>query len=288
MTQFNFKAIGTSWRIDIYDKLDAEQENEIRSRVMERIELFDKAYSRFRSDSLVTEMSRKTGTYELPADADPMMTLYRDLYELTDGYVTPLIGNLISDAGYDAKYSLVQTKKLEVPPRWEEAMEYINPMLTIKKPVLLDFGAAGKGYLVDLVGEVFELNHVKEYGIDAGGDILHRGANPIRVGLEDPERKEEVIGVCTLKNGSICGSAGNRRVWGTFNHIIDPKSLSSPTDVIAVWVVADSALIADGLTTCLSFVSPEKLLNKYKFEYVIVHKDRSVDVSPDFPGEVFV
>jgi len=287
MTQFNFKAIGTSWRIDIHDALDDVREKELESRIMERIEAFDKAYSRFRPDSLVTEMSMKAGTYELPADAEDMMSLYHDLYVRTDGYVTPLVGGLISDAGYDAKYSLVEKGELKAPPAWDEAIEYDHPMLKVKKPVLLDFGAAGKGYLVDLVGQVLESNGISGYGIDAGGDILYHGKDPIKIGLEDPADKGRVIGVCGLKGGSICGSAGNRRAWGNFTHIMDPKKLASPTDIAAVWVVADRALVADGLTTCLFFVTPDALKEAYAFEYVVVHKDRSVDVSSGFPGELF-
>jgi thiamine biosynthesis lipoprotein len=308
MVQFNFPAIGTIWRIDIFDDLNATKEAELLARVKERINIFDKAYSRFRADSLVTEMSKKAGTYELPADADPMMSLYHDLYQKTDGLVTPLIGNLISDAGYDAKYSLRQKGELKAPPSWDEAIEYrssdlntadstlnrestlvIKPTLIVKQPVLLDFGAAGKGYLIDLVGEVIEANGILHYGINAGGDILYKNKNntSIKIGLEDPEDFKKIIGVCNLESGSICGSAGNRRKWGKFTHIINPKTLESPSDIIAVWVTAKTALLADALATCLFFVPVGKLAGEYDFEYVIVKKDRSFEKSLHFSGELF-
>jgi thiamine biosynthesis lipoprotein len=285
---FNFEAIGTKWYIDIYKELDEAEKSELFSKIKNRIDVFDKIYSRFRADSLVMRMSKESGDFTLPADAEPMLSLYRDLYVHTDGLVTPLIGNLISDAGYDAQYSLKQKKKLEMPPTWDEALEYKHPKLLIKKPVLLDFGAAGKGHLVDLVGKVLEKNGIKEYCIDAGGDILHKGKTPIRIGLEDPENKEKVIGVRILQNRSICGSAGNRRKWADFTHIINPKTLTSPTDIMAVWVVADTALLADALATCLFFVPASKLSDAYKFEYVIVYSDRSLEKSENFHGEIFV
>src|ERR1035437_1904360 len=200
---FNFEAIGTKWHIDIYQELDETEKSKLFSKIKDRIDSFDKTYSRFRADSLVTKMSKESGIYTLPTDAKAMLSLYRDLYLRTDGLVNPLVGNLISDAGYDAQYSLKQKKKLEIPPAWDDVLEYKHPTLLIKKPVLLDFGAAGKGYLVDLVGKVLEENGVKEYCIDAGGDILHRGTTPIRIGLEDPEDTTKVIGVGILVNGSI-------------------------------------------------------------------------------------
>jgi len=297
MAQFDFQAIGTTWRIDVFQKLDKAEEASLLSRVKDRIDIFDKAYSRFRDDSLVTEMSQKSGEYTLPPDADTMMSLYHDLYLKTGGLVTPLIGNLISDAGYDAKYSLKQRKELEVPPAWDEALEYKHsdkghpPILIVKKPVLLDFGAAGKGYLIDLVGEVLEANGVTEYCINAGGDILYKNPDknkgPLRVGLEDPENTEQVVGICALQGGSICGSAGNRRKWGNFTHIINPKTLTSPTDIIAVWVTAKTALVADALATCLFFVPANALTDTYDFEYVLIRKDRSLEKSDGFQGEVY-
>ena len=287
MAHFTFEAIGTTWRIDTFRDVPRSGNDELLSKIRNRIDVFDKAYSRFRQDSPVTRMSKEAGTYELPSDAGPMMALYRDMYEKTGGLVTPLVGDLISAAGYDAHYSLKEQGRLKSPPTWEEALEYTPPNLNLKKPVLLDFGAAGKGYLVDLVAEVIESAGVAEYCVDAGGDIRYKGETPLRVGLEDPADDKKVVGVCTLSGGSICGSAGNRRKWGRFTHIMNPQTLSSPTDILAVWVTANTALIADGLTTCLFFVPPTVLADAYQFEYVIVRNDRSVEVSPGFSGEIF-
>ena len=287
MTEFVFEAIGTKWHIDISKKLSPPEESKIFIMIKDRIDIFDKTYSRFRADSLVTRMSKEDGSFVLPEDALLMLTLYRELYVRTGGLVTPLVGNLISDAGYDAQYSLKQKMKLVKSPQWDETIEYKHPTLMIKKPVILDFGAAGKGYLVDLVGEVLENNGIKDYCIDAGGDILYKGKTPIRIGLEDPDDVKKVIGVGILEGGSICGSAGNRRKWGDFTHIINPKTLKSPTDIIAVWVMAKTALLADALATCLFFVPANTLVDAYKFEYVIIHSDRSLEKSAGFSGEIF-
>ena len=111
---------------------------------------------------------------------------------------------------------------------------------------------------------------------------------PVRIGLEDPDDATTVIGVGIIKDASICGSAGNRRKWAGFTHIINPATLASPTEIIAVWVVADAALTADALATCLFFVPASKLSGAYKFEYFIMHSDRSFERSEDFQGEIFI
>jgi hypothetical protein len=43
MAQFNFEAIGTTWQIDIQEKLEGARETALLSSVMARIEEFDRA-----------------------------------------------------------------------------------------------------------------------------------------------------------------------------------------------------------------------------------------------------
>lgn len=283
-----FEAIGTHWKIQIEDKISDSKKSDIFKCVMDRITVFDKHYSRFRSDSLVSEMSRCSGEYVLSDDAKPMFDLYEKTYRMTNGSVTPLVGNLLSDAGYDATYSL-ETKKMHTPPKWEDAIEYVFPRLTIKQPVLIDVGAAGKGYLVDIVADVLQENGIDSFTINAGGDIVHRDQEEktIRVGLEHPNDSTSVIGVAQIGNESICGSAGNRRAWNRFHHILDPYTLESPRHLAAVWVIARTGLLADMLTTCLFFVEPEVLQTEFVFEYLIVSADLTMRKSSGFNAEIF-
>lgn len=287
--EYTFDAIGTRWHL-IFEKDDtAEAADAIVARVKQRIDDYDLVYSRFRSDSLVTRMSHAAGTYRLPADAPAIMNLYHELYTLTGGAMTPLIGDVLSAAGYDATYSL-QSGELHTPPPWEEVIEYDgHTTLTLKKPTMLDFGAAGKGYLVDIVGELLEASEIRTYCIDAGGDIRQRSASDAasEIGLENPHDFTEAVGIVRLQNKSVCGSAGNRRVWGQFHHIINPYTLASPRHLAAVWVVASSTLLADALATALFFTSPEILTVKYQFEYVLLFADNSARSSSGFPGELF-
>lgn len=288
MITYNFEAIGTGWSIDVLDHLSEENKQSLLGKIRERIELFDKTYSRFRKDSLVVEMSKKSGAYNLPPDALPLLALYKQLYHITDGAVTPLIGDVLSDAGYDASYSL-QPRPLHHPNQWEDVLDYTYPKLTMKKPAILDFGAAGKGYLTDIIGELLSKNDIHNYCIDASGDFLYKSSEkkPLRIGLEHPENPKQVIGVAEITEGSLCGSAGNRRKWQGFHHIISPHTLKSPTHIAAVWVIAQTGLIADALTTSLFFTVPDKLEHYFDFKYVIVHTDYTIKKSHDFPGEFF-
>lgn len=289
MNKFRFEAIGTYWEVDLYSENSVGQRTRITRKIKDLIESFDKIYSRFREDSLVFEMSKKAGMYEMPDNASNLISIYEKIYRLTDGLVTPLIGSVMEEAGYDKTYSL-QSTTLHRPLSWEEALEFTQPnKLRIIKPVLLDFGAAGKGYLIDLIGELLRSEGVDSFSIDAGGDILYRTLNsqPMTIGLEHPQNTSQVIGTVSILNQSICGSAGNRRKWGDFHHIMNPKTLKPVDKIAAVWVMAESGLVADALSTCLFFVEPEIIEKEFSFEYVIVDKDFRVRISKKFDGELF-
>jgi thiamine biosynthesis lipoprotein len=178
---------------------------------------------------------------------------------------------------------------LQKPLPWAAVLEYQYPKLEVREKVILDFGAGGKGYLIDIVGNLLEKDGCTAFTIDAGGDILSRtgGGDPLRVGLEDPQDVSKVIGVVTLGNRSIAGSAGNRRRWKGFHHIINPETLTSPEHILGLWVIADTTLVADLLATALFFVEPEVLSAHFDFEFLLVGTSRRVKKSSGFEAELF-
>jgi thiamine biosynthesis lipoprotein len=282
-----FEAIGTTWQIDLPDGFLVSKKEALIKKILERIEIFDRNYSRFRSDSLVTEMSKQVGVYTLPDDAELLFSLYENLYRLTKGAVTPLIGSALVEAGYDPSYSL-EAKEIKPVLRWENVLKRNALSLEVTHPVMLDFGAAGKGYLIDIVSDILRKEKIENFCVDAGGDMIYDSTQDfLKVGLEHPQDQKKIIGVASIKNQSICGSAGNRRQWGEFHHIINPHTLISPQDVLAVWVIAPTALLADGLTTALFFTESHILQQEYTFEYLLMRSDQSIIKSDNFPAEFF-
>jgi thiamine biosynthesis lipoprotein len=273
-----FDAIGTHWIISAETELFP-----VESAIEKRIDEFDSFYSRFIKDSAVRNMGRAPGSYTLPADAKPLMDFYDALYKATDGHVTPLIGSTMEQAGYDDVYSF-KVGNVQSPPVWNDALEYSFPTLTIKQPVVLDFGAAGKGYLADIIASMLQKAGYEHFTINAGGDIVVRGTQ--HIGLEDPRNTDNAIGVVDVTDASLCGSAGHRRKWGAYEHTINPKTLQSPSHIDAIWVIASSAMLADGLATALYFTDPAVLRKHFSFEYAIM-KGSDVESSPGFGAEFF-
>lgn len=282
-TKFTFEAIGTHWEIEVV--LDHQNKDLVLRHVKERIGEFDKNYSRFRADSLMFQICNAPGSYPMPSDFSPLFSVYKKLNKATNGLFTPLIGDVLRDAGYDENYSF-KKRSMSSPKAFEDTFNYKNNILTVNSPVMLDFGAGGKGHIIDIIGNLLKKNGITDYCIDAGGDILKKGS-ALKVGLENPLDTTQVIGSIALDNNCICGSAGNRRKWNDFHHIINPKTLTSPTDVLAVWVIADTALIADAMSTAL-FLKPDlDIANTYPCEFLIMFRDSSIQKSDNFKAELY-
>jgi len=278
--KYQFEAIGTWWSIETEREL-----GDLRERIAERIDVFDKAYSRFRADSLVTTIAKEVGTYVFPDDVVELIGFYQELYGATDGAVSPLVGGILDAAGYDKEYSL-QPNAVVSAPAWDEVMQWQGATVQTRQLALLDFGAAGKGYLVDIVAALLERAGHETYIIDASGDVLTRGSREV-IGLEDPDDPTRVLGAVSVENASLCASATTRRSWGEWHHIVDPRSAVPVSKVSATWVIARTTLIADGLATALFFV-PAAVLARWDFEYIRLFADGSVERSRDFVGELYI
>lgn len=283
----SFEAIGTGWQIDTPEPLAAATLDAVSA----RIETFDRTWSRFRDDSLVSRIAATPGRWEFGDDAPELFDLYRRLYEATNGAMSPLVGRSLETLGYDRAYSLRPSGAAIAAPSWDAAVAWDGTALDTIRPVVLDVGAAGKGHLVDIVAAVLAEHGVREVTIDASGDILHVNPAPIRVALEHPGDPTSAIGVVSLGGPgarAIAASATNRRTWGNgLHHVLNATTGLPTTRIIATWVIAETALLADGLATALFFSDPADLAQEFDFQYVRMHSGNRVERSPDLDGELF-
>jgi len=289
MFTYSFEAIGTHFRLSFWDSISEDQLQKI-AHACEAFALdFDARYSRFKLDSLVTQLSKQTGTVEVPLELVTMLRLYEDLNIHTGGKINPAIGFALEDTGYDPLYSLVPRPTVRPVPELRTALRIEDAThITLYQPILLDLGALGKGFLIDRLYDLVHSAHIQRFLIDGSGDIRYfdNAKQSIGCGLEDPRDPSRAIGVFTLMQGSLCASAINRRAWGSYHHYLDPDTRTSPRDIVGTWVYAKDATIADGISSALFFVDPEELAS-YQFEYLMVNHEMRIKKSAGFTAEIF-
>ncbi|WP_033492814.1 FAD:protein FMN transferase [Bifidobacterium biavatii] len=228
------------------------------------IDDYERTLSRFRNDSTVAAMGQAAhgGTFDFPAWTIALFDLYDALCDATDGAIDPCVGEDLIRLGYGADYSFTvepgadgRLGAIHGRPTWRSDVERRGAggaTLATHRPVHLDFGACGKGYLVDLLAQRFladssdniksSANHSDttideglataqhdnsngassttttgseplEFVIDVGGDLLVRSSQPITIALEDPANTSRAIGTASVSSGAFCASAPSRRRW---------------------------------------------------------------------------
>jgi FAD:protein FMN transferase len=282
-----FQAIGTHWTIETDEPLAQD----VSSLVLERIDRFDAVYSRFRPDSLVSRIAAARGgdAFTFPTDSIALFDLYDRLFTATRGAVDPLVGRQLELLGYDAEYSLHPAPEAgRWRGNWAEDVSRDGTTLRTRRPLVIDVGAVGKGYLVDIVSAILHDAGIGGFVVDASGDLRHQGDRATRVGLAHPHDPQLVIGVASLRDQALCSSGSTRRAWGDgLHHLLDARTGRPVHDVLATWVVADTAAAADGLATALFVAAPHQLASSFPFSYVRLRTDGRAEISRNFPGEIF-
>ena len=287
MPETKFDAIGTAWTITTAEPLAAP----VRAAVADLVEDYDRTYSRFRSDSVITALTGAASTVELPPSAAPLLSLFDTLHRLSGGAVNPLVGHSLEELGYDAAYSFAGSGPVPAPD-WSAAVSWESTggmvQLNTRMPVTLDIGAAGKGQLVDLVFGLLRSAGHRELTVDAGSDMRHAGVTGLRVALEHPYDAARAIGIVPLRDRALCASAVNRRAWGDgLHHILDASTGRPVERVAATWVLAADAMTADGLATALFFTDPARLAEEFAFDYVRMFSDGRATFSDAMAGVLF-
>ncbi|MFD3308676.1 FAD:protein FMN transferase [Streptomyces sp. NPDC058694] len=292
-SRFTFDAIGTGWQIDTDEPLSGS----LRHGILDRIRRFDATYSRFRPDSLVSRIATAPagGRFEFPEDSLTLFDLYDRLATATGGAVDPLVGRDLELLGYDASYSLTPAPATVRAQEqalgrvtWAADVVRDGRTLTTRRPVVVDVGAAGKGYLVDIISAILREAGIARFVVDASGDLRHAGQRAIRVGLEHPFEPRLVVGVANLRGRALCASGVRARAWGDgMHHLLDARTGRPARKVAATWVVADETALADGLATALFFTDARRLAQTFDFAYVRMYASGHAEISRNFDGQLF-
>lgn len=162
----------------------------------------------------------------------------------------------------------------------------------------IHLGGIGKGYAVDRAAVILRARGLSDFLIQSGGDLYVAGLNngaPWKLGIADPRGTGgQTFATVALSNGTLSTSGDYERFFITdgvrYHHLIDPDSGRPATATRSVTIVADSAMLADVLSTGVFIMGPEAgmaLLERLpQVEGVIVSSSNQVLVSSGLTGRV--
>jgi len=176
--------------------------------------------------------------------------------------------------------------------RCDELRELTGGFFDCRYASLLEVDPSGlvKGWSVDRGGELLEAHGLRNYSINAGGDIRTRGAalpEPAwRTGVQHPVKNDRIAAVVEANDLALATS-------GTYirgEHIVDPHSGRPPSGLLSVSIAGEDLATADAFATAVFAMGeqgPGFAAMLHPYESFLILADGTSLSTPGFPlGEI--
>nr|WP_145555836.1 FAD:protein FMN transferase [Yersinia canariae] len=272
------KTMGTSYSIKYMSDSATLSPEKLQQEIDRELEQVNNQMSTYRPNS---ELSRfnKSQQVDTPfpvsfATAKVVREAIR-INRLTDGALDVTVGPLVNLWGFgpEGRPNVVPTDA-EIDKRREwvgiDKLAVENGTLIKRIPELyVDLSAIAKGYGVDVVAEYLEAQNINNYMVDIGGEVRTRGNNgenkPWRIAIEKPVAGSEQSAQEIIEPGRMAiATSGDYRNYFEqngvrYSHTIDPGT-GRPINhrLVSITVLDPSCMTADGLSTGLGVLGPER------------------------------
>jgi thiamine biosynthesis lipoprotein len=284
----------TAWTADERGVLSAFEA------VFDEFDRLDALMSVWKDGSDIEKLNRAAGETPVPVGPETreVLSVARQASEWTEGkfdvtfgalsglwkFDHDLDGNIPSRADVLARLPLIDYRQLEVD-------EANGTAFLTRKGMRAHLGGIGKGYAVDRGANIMRGRGYKDFMIQSGGDLYvagARGDRPWRAGIQDPRGPAGTIFAAMDLTDSAFSTSGDyersfMKDGRRYHHIIDPDLGEPAQGNRSVTIVTPRAVVADGLSTGVFILGPEKgmaLIEKLQgVEGVIVTSSNNLLVS---------
>ncbi|WP_372746612.1 FAD:protein FMN transferase [Lutibacter sp.] len=266
------EAIGTTYSIKYLESDAVDFEKGIDS----LIKAINKSTSTYIPTSDISKINDGDTTVVVDAFFKEVFTKSAKIFEETNGDFDPTVGVLVNAWGFGPENDIANLDSLKI----DSLLTYVgfnkvsltnNKVKKMYPQIYFDFNAIGKGYLVDVIGRLFEKNNVENYMVEIGGEIRARGVNQDgvawKIAIENPNEdgSRSFATVIQLHNESIATS-GNYRKYRTtpdgkkYVHTINTKTgYATESNLLSASVISKSDCAdVDGYATACMAMGLEK------------------------------
>lgn len=267
----------------------------------------EEKYSRFLNTSEISKINSNLDKWISCSDELIYLLKYAILLnKKTNGFFDITLKSNLDQIGYDKNYSFKE-KKINILKKiqkinFKELLEKLfkkqfedsieNHIKINKNKVLLkkeiDFGGFGKGYAVDKVKNLLIKKKIKNFFINAGGDIYAFGKH--KVVLEHPGDFNRALGIIEIKNKAIACSSPLRRKWKNYHHLINPKTKKPENSIKSIFVLSNNCINADAYATALftsGFKNAILLYKKLNIDILVISSENKMFISKNFNVKLF-
>jgi len=265
-------AIGTTFSIRYLDSSKIDFTHQVDN----LIKAINKSTSTYLPTSDISRINKGDTTVVVDAFFEEVFNKSNKIYNETNGDFDPTVGVLVNAWGFGPEEAVENLNEDKI----NELLKFVGfDKVSLKNgkveklypEIYFDFNAIGKGYLVDVIGRLFEQNKIKNYMVEIGGEIRARGVNQDgnawKIAIENPNEdgSRSLATIIQLHNESIATS-GNYRKYRTtvdgkkYVHTINTKTgYASESNLLSASVISkvDCANL-DGYATAFMAMGLEK------------------------------
>jgi FAD:protein FMN transferase len=211
---------------------------------------------------------------------DPTWAALRDVWKFDASHR----GTVPPPGALKQRCALVRWREVEVKPR--------GGACTVRLPrrgMQLGLGGLAKGWGVDRAVEKLRALGLRDFFVQAGGDLYaggRRGDRPWRVGIRDPRGGEDdVLGLAEVTDAAFSTSGDYERWFEVdgvrYHHLVDPRTCSPARASRQATVLARTATDAEVLTKALFILGGEEAL-------ALAAREKAAAVVVDAEGRIAV
>lgn len=273
---FGGPTMGSTYSVKYVRASDGPSVDALRAETEAILADLDAAVSTYRDDSSIQAFNRLPVGQCVPVP-ESVVTLTRAGMELSQesgGALDLTLKPLLDLWGFGPK------GRVERPPTEAQVRQVLDEQIGLAHlhlegdrlckdaPVALDFNSIAAGYAVDQVARRLEALGIDRYLVEITGELKAQGRKPDgsawRIAIEAPHDDERVAQRIVSLDGLAVSTSGDYRNYyeqdgRRLSHTLDPSTGAPVTHRLAsVTVAHPSALQADGLSTVLMVMGPEK------------------------------
>nr|WP_224789183.1 FAD:protein FMN transferase [Pseudomonas fluorescens] len=242
-------------------------------------------------ENILAEVDRQFSTYRSDSDIERFNALPADRCQVMPGPVLELIRvgeqlSLQSEGSYDLTVEPLLNLWGFGPQGREEKVPTAEALAEVRQrvghahlridgdqlckdaAVEVDFNSIAAGYAVDTIATKLEAMGIHNYLAEATGELKAAGkkldGSPWRIALEEPRDDQQVAERIIAVDGYGVSTSGDYRNYfeqdgRRYSHTFDARTGAPVLHTLAsVTVIHPSALMADGLSTLLLILGPER------------------------------
>ena len=235
----------------------------------------DRQLSTYRSDSDIERFNDLPANrcQKMPASILKLIRVGEQLSEQSEGSYDLTVEPLLNLWGFgpQGREEKVPAEQALAQARQRVGYQHLRiegDQLCKDAAVEVDFNSIAAGYAVDTIAARLEALGIHDYLAEATGELKAAGkklgGSPWRIALEEPRDDQQVAERIIAVDGFGLSTSGDYRNYfeqggRRYSHTFDARTGAPVSNTLAsVTVIHPSALMADGLSTLLLILGPER------------------------------